>query len=185
MKNRISMAIAFGLSAIFLVSCTRGASLPRPVPEDARNPIVFQVKGATPPEVIDAVTDAMASIAVPMVQLRRSEGYAESAWIDVANFVQTIRRTYPADELIVQYQIGVTEADRPGLRKVGIEAVYRPYPIDRARARDRPVPTDHPGYQLAMRIEEQLRLELIGMGVEILEVETEDSAPSDSAGSPP
>lgn len=164
--------IAILATAVITASaCTRGGSLPRPVPENATHPIAFEVRGATPPEIIEAVTDALGGLGISLLQIRKSRGYAETTWLDVGNYVQSYRGAYPAEELIVQYQIAATETDRPRVRRVEILGVYRPYPLDRARQNDRPIPTDHPGYQLALRIEDRLRLSLIERNAQILEVD--------------
>jgi hypothetical protein len=128
------------LTAIVLAGCS-GASLPQPVPENAQNPIEIHAEDLTPDVMVKATNEAMSAIGIPLLQSDRKRAYVESKWVDVSQYIQA--------------------------RRIAVKAVYRPYGIDVARQHDRLVPTDHPGYQLAMRVARQVRLQLIENNVTV------------------
>lgn len=161
-----------GLSAALLAlgalaGCS-GGSLPQPVPKKAQNPIEIKVEDITSAAMVKATDDAMSALGIPLLQSDKKEGYVESKWLDVTQYVHGSQGAYPLRERLVQMQIELMGVDSTGARRIGVKAVYRPYGIDVARRHDRLVPTDHPGYQLAMRVADQVRLALINDNVQVM-----------------
>lgn len=153
-------------AAVLTAGCT-GGGLPGPVPEDAENPVELRVRGATPPEIVGALTRAFTGLAIQLRIADGSRGYIESEWIDVASYQRAVG-PYPDRERIVQYQVRVVETDTARVRRIQLAAVYRPLLTDR----DRLVPTDHPGYQLAIRLRDRMRIQLIEANIPLVEEPT-------------
>ena len=154
------------LTAIVLAGCS-GASLPQPVPENAQNPIEIHAEDLTPDVMVKATNEAMSAIGIPLLQSDRKRAYVESKWVDVSQYIQASAEAYPRRERVIQMQVQLMRPDSTGARRIAVKAVYRPYGIDVARQHDRLVPTDHPGYQLAMRVARQVRLQLIENNVTV------------------
>lgn len=153
MRDRPAAGFIFSFFAIAACSSMRGP--PPPVPEGAENPIEIRFKGASVTDAVDIVSRVMSDMAIATLQVDHSSGYVETRWIDVAAFVQ-FPGAYPYRERQVQYQFRASEQPQQ-VRRLVIAAVYRPNLVDR----DRVVPTDHPGYRIALRMEGKIRRALI------------------------
>jgi hypothetical protein len=146
----------------------------QPLPADARNPIEIRFRGATAPDVVSMVARVCSDNGLPTLQVVPG-GYVETVWVDIAAWEFLGARSYPAVEREVQYRFEVTEGER-GVRTVSIAAYYQPNrpPGTGAQASsfyDRLVPTDHPAYELALRLADKLKFEMIEAGMRLVREE--------------
>ncbi len=152
-----------------------GSSVPRyfPVPEDAQNPIKLEFRGATAADVVPLIARVCSDAAVPTRQIDRRRGYVETGWVDIAQFAQMRVTDLPLEERQVMYKFEVDESD-PAARTVEIAAIYQPLrPAGTSPTRDsrfdRLVPTEHPGYPLALELEFRLRRVMSEAGIVLVD----------------
>ncbi len=157
-----------------LAACV-GSSVPRyfPVPEDAQNPIRLEFRGATAADLVPLIAQVCSDAALPTRQVDRRRGYVETRWVDIAQFEQMRVTDLPLEERQVMYAFEVDQSD-PAARTVEIAAIYQPLrPAGTSPTRDsrfdRPVPTQHPGYQLALELEFRLRRAMTQAGIVIID----------------
>jgi hypothetical protein len=168
MSEKIQIAVL--ASAILLAACSSGVPRNYPVPEGAENPIKIEFRGATGADVVPIVAQVCSDMGMPTRQVDPSRGYVETRWVDVAAWDRTEHAAaYPLNEreLLYVFEAGEGEGN---MRVLSISAIYQPNrPTGTARGRNSPynrmVPTDHPGYQVALQFDYRLRLAMTEAGV--------------------
>ncbi|KPK82603.1 MAG: hypothetical protein AMS25_01770 [Gemmatimonas sp. SM23_52] len=145
-----------------------------PVPDNARNPIEIRFRGATAPDVVSMVATVCSDNGLPTLQVVPG-GYVETVWVDIAEWEFLNARNYPAVEREVQYRFEVAEGEQ-GVRTLSIATYYQPSRPPRTGPQassfyDRFVPTDHPGYRLALRLADAIRLEMTEARVRLVREE--------------
>lgn len=167
------------LCAFVLWACGGSGGVPRyfPVPEDAQNPIVIEYSAATVVDVTNIVAKVCSDIPIATAQVRPNDGYVETRWSDIASFaLGTQAATYPLAERSVVYAFEARGIDNRGVLQIaGFYQPTRPRgtPARRDSRYDRLLPTDHPGYQLALELEWRLKREFEAHGVTVIETEQE------------
>lgn len=144
------------------------------MPEDATNPIEIHFRGATAPDVVRMVANVCSDQGLPTLQVV-SGGYVETAWVDIAEWEMLGARSYPALERQVQYRFQVKEREER-VRTLSIATYYQPGRPPGTGPQvtslyDRLVPTDHPAYMLALRLEEEIKFEMIEARVTLVREE--------------
>lgn len=142
------------------------------VPEDATNPIEIHFRGATAPDVVNIVAEVCSDQGLPTLQVVPS-GYVETFWVDIAEWEILGARSYPALEREVQYRFQVSEREQR-VRTLSIATYYQPGRPPGTGPQvtslyDRLVPTDHPAYNLALRLEDRIRFEMIEARVTLVQ----------------
>lgn len=143
-----------------------------PVPEDAENPTVIEFSGGTPADVVPVIAEVLSEIPIQAAQVDRSRGYVETRWFDIAQYDPVRASGYPLRERQVLYEFQVSDAEGRR-RRVELTAYYQPTrPTGTSPSRDsrydRLVPTDHPAYQLALRLANRLRIAMRSKGLEVM-----------------
>jgi hypothetical protein len=144
------------------------------VPENATNPIEIHFRGATAPDVVSMVAKVCSDQGLPTLQVVPG-GYVETVWVDIAQWEMLGARSYPALEREVQYRFQVKEREER-VRTLTLATYYQPgrppgAGVQVSSLYDRLVPTDHPAYKLALRLEEKIRFEMIEARVTLVREE--------------
>jgi hypothetical protein len=144
------------------------------VPENATNPIAIHFRGATAPDVVNIVAKVCSDQGLPTLQVV-PRGYVETVWVDIADWEWLGARSYPALEREVQYRFQVSERERR-VRTLSIATYYQPGRPPGTGPQvtslyDRLVPTDHPAYKLALRLEDKIKFEMIEARVTLVREE--------------
>lgn len=129
-----------------------------PIPEDTENPIEIYFTDLTVSDAVGIATRVLSDMAIQARQADRTRGYVETEWLDV-NRYEKFAGAYPDRERIVRFYWTFT-TDKDGVRKLALSVVYRP----NDPARDRMVPLDHPGFSMALRMEEKFKAGLANKG---------------------
>jgi len=158
--------------AALLTGCGGIGTPPEPVPADAENPIAFRFRGATPPDAVDVIAQACSDLGIS-VQEVDPNGFVETRWMDIAAWERTLAAGYPLRERQVQFRFEVEEAQERS-RRLTIATYYQPnrppgVVLRASRTYDRLVPTDHPGYQVALQLRTKIRVGLRSLGATLLE----------------
>ena len=168
MLKRPSLVL-LGLVAAAACSSTSGASRFPAVPENAKNPIVLGVEGATVEQVTKVAIRVVSDQGITMIEADTKAGIVETRRFDIGHKQGSMADGYPPDERLVFY-VFAAGTNPQGIMVTEILGYYRPNP---AMARTNPsyrelLPTNHPGYVYQLRLEAQLKDYLIKDGVKIV-----------------
>ena len=138
------------------------------VPPNAQNPIVLAVEGATVPQLTEIATKVVANQGLTMLQADTLRGIVETEQFEIESKMGAAGRGYPPAESVVFY-VFASGVNPDTVMVTQIHAYYRPNP-DRAqisRAYRVLVPTGHPGFVYALRLQGLLIQQLESDGVTI------------------
>lgn len=180
MTTRIA---ALSLATAAFTACGAGAGgnrvpLSFPVPQGAENPIVLEYSGASVADLTNLVAQVCSDVPIPTAQVRSRDGFVETRWVDIASFT----RGYQAEALpsvernaIYVFQIRGAEGSSGVIQIAGYYQPSRPpgSSPQRNSRYDRLLPTDHPGYQIALELDFRLKRALTENGIEYVSDETE------------
>ena len=152
----IAAALLFTLP---LVACSGSSRMHGDaVPEEAENPIELRFTDLTVADAIAIATSVISDFPITALQADPDRGYLETQWVDI-NRYEKFAGAYPDRERMVQFQFTVTTLEDQ-VRELELSTVYRP----NDPTRDRLVPLDHPGYTMALKMEERYRERVINRG---------------------
>jgi len=133
----------------------------------------MEYDGATVATVTNIVAKVCSDVPIATAQVRPNDGYVETRWADISGFdLGSQAAAYPLRErsVIYVFQAQATGDDAGTLEISGFYQPTRPTGTGPGRDSryDRLLPTDHPGYQMALQIEWRLKQQFAANGITVI-----------------